>query len=142
MNFLDYIWLIPLFPLCGAALMLLFGKKLDPQPASGQREDRNEVPTIEIVGDALSAQLRHRRRLRRFDPPWFCPRRSGRRDVISHTALSGSGTGIAIVSSYINREPSFRGLFRTHRATNAVYIRRAGGGIAESAARAGRMPIS
>ncbi len=34
MNFLDYIWLIPLFPLCGAALMLLIGKKLDPQPAS------------------------------------------------------------------------------------------------------------
>ena len=34
MNFLDYIWLIPLFPLCGAALMLLIGKKLDPQAAS------------------------------------------------------------------------------------------------------------
>src|ERR1700724_484346 len=34
MNFLDYIWLIPLFPLCGAALMLLIGKKLDPQPPS------------------------------------------------------------------------------------------------------------
>src|SRR5215467_7107308 len=34
MNFLDLIWLIPLFPLCGAALMLLFGKMLDPQPPS------------------------------------------------------------------------------------------------------------
>ena len=34
MNFLDQIWLIPLFPLAGAALMLLIGKKLDPQPAS------------------------------------------------------------------------------------------------------------
>ena len=34
MNFLDNIWLIPLFPLLGAALMLLFGKKLDPQPTS------------------------------------------------------------------------------------------------------------
>jgi NADH-quinone oxidoreductase subunit L len=33
-NFLDQIWLIPLFPLFGAALMFLFGKKLDPQPAS------------------------------------------------------------------------------------------------------------
>jgi NADH-quinone oxidoreductase subunit L len=33
-NFLDLIWLIPLFPLCGAALMLLIGKKLDPQPPS------------------------------------------------------------------------------------------------------------
>jgi len=34
MNFLDQIWLIPLFPLCGAALMLLFGKIFDPQPPS------------------------------------------------------------------------------------------------------------
>lgn len=34
MNFLDQIWLIPLFPLFGAAAMLLLGKKLDPQPAS------------------------------------------------------------------------------------------------------------
>jgi len=33
-NFLDLIWLIPLFPLAGAALMLLFGKLLDPQPPS------------------------------------------------------------------------------------------------------------
>jgi NADH-quinone oxidoreductase subunit L len=33
-NFLDQIWLIPLFPLFGAALMLFFGKKLDPQPKS------------------------------------------------------------------------------------------------------------
>ncbi|MCX6631618.1 MAG: hypothetical protein NTW28_28740, partial [Candidatus Solibacter sp.] len=35
MNFLETIWLIPLFPLFGAALMLLFGKVLDPQPKSG-----------------------------------------------------------------------------------------------------------
>ncbi|HUJ21992.1 MAG TPA: NADH-quinone oxidoreductase subunit L [Bryobacteraceae bacterium] len=34
MNFLDQIWLIPLFPLLGAVLMLLIGKKLDPQPVS------------------------------------------------------------------------------------------------------------
>jgi NADH-quinone oxidoreductase subunit L len=33
-NFLEFIWLIPLFPLAGAALMLLFGKTLDPQPKS------------------------------------------------------------------------------------------------------------
>jgi NADH-quinone oxidoreductase subunit L len=33
-NFLDLIWLIPLFPLFGAALMLLVGSKLDPQPPS------------------------------------------------------------------------------------------------------------
>ncbi|MBZ5592418.1 MAG: NADH-quinone oxidoreductase subunit L [Acidobacteriia bacterium] len=34
MNFLDQIWLIPLFPLLGAVVMLLLGKKLDPQPTS------------------------------------------------------------------------------------------------------------
>ena len=34
MNFLDQIWLIPLFPLLGAIVMLLVGKKLDPQPPS------------------------------------------------------------------------------------------------------------
>ncbi len=34
MNFLDSIWLIPLFPLFGALAMLLFGKRLDPQAAS------------------------------------------------------------------------------------------------------------
>jgi len=34
MNFLDLIWLIPLFPLAGALLMLLFGRLLDPQPES------------------------------------------------------------------------------------------------------------
>ena len=34
MNFLDLIWLIPLFPLFGALLMLLFGRLLDPQPPS------------------------------------------------------------------------------------------------------------
>jgi len=33
-NFLDQIWLIPLFPLFGALLMLLAGKRLDPQPPS------------------------------------------------------------------------------------------------------------
>jgi NADH-quinone oxidoreductase subunit L len=33
-NFLDQIWLIPLFPLFGALLMLLAGKSLDPQPVS------------------------------------------------------------------------------------------------------------
>jgi len=34
MNFLDSIWLIPLFPLFGAAVMLLIGKRLDPQAPS------------------------------------------------------------------------------------------------------------
>jgi hypothetical protein len=34
-NFLDAIWLIPLFPALGAALMLVFGRRLDPQPGAG-----------------------------------------------------------------------------------------------------------
>ncbi|MCC6262746.1 MAG: NADH-quinone oxidoreductase subunit L [Bryobacterales bacterium] len=34
MNFLDLIWLIPLFPLLGAVTMLLLGRKLDPQGPS------------------------------------------------------------------------------------------------------------
>jgi len=34
MNFLDSIWLIPLFPLLGAAAMWLVGRRVDPQPAS------------------------------------------------------------------------------------------------------------
>ena len=33
-NFLDLIWLIPLFPAAGAVLMLLLGRRLDPQPPS------------------------------------------------------------------------------------------------------------
>ncbi len=36
MNFLDLIWLIPLFPLAGAAIMLLIGRKLDPQHVGGE----------------------------------------------------------------------------------------------------------
>ena len=47
MNFLDQIWLIPLFPLFGAALMLLLGKKLDPQPAS----EVAVAPGVEPVPD-------------------------------------------------------------------------------------------
>src|SRR5437773_12185147 len=47
MNFLDYIWLIPLFPLFGAALMLLIGKNLDPQPASTEAV----APGVEHVHD-------------------------------------------------------------------------------------------
>ena len=35
MNFLDSIWLIPLFPLAGAVVMLLLGRKLDPQVKAG-----------------------------------------------------------------------------------------------------------
>ncbi|HPO59255.1 MAG TPA: hypothetical protein PLV53_10460, partial [Anaerolineaceae bacterium] len=34
MTFLDSIWLIPLFPLFGAVVMLLLGRKFDPQGPS------------------------------------------------------------------------------------------------------------
>jgi hypothetical protein len=34
MNFLNSIWLIPLLPLFGALVMLLIGRKLDPQAPS------------------------------------------------------------------------------------------------------------
>jgi NADH-quinone oxidoreductase subunit L len=34
MNFLDSIWLIPLFPLLGAVVMLALGRRFDPQPVS------------------------------------------------------------------------------------------------------------
>jgi NADH-quinone oxidoreductase subunit L len=46
-NFLDQIWLIPLFPLLGAALMLFFGKLLDPQPVS----EVAVAPGVEPVAD-------------------------------------------------------------------------------------------
>jgi NADH-quinone oxidoreductase subunit L len=47
MNFLDNIWLIPLFPLFGAAMMLLFGRMLDPQPPS----EVAVAPGVEHVPD-------------------------------------------------------------------------------------------
>ena len=46
MKFLDLIWLIPLFPLAGAVLMLLTGKLLDPQPPS----DVAVAPGVEQSG--------------------------------------------------------------------------------------------
>lgn len=39
MFFLDSIWLIPMFPLLGAALMLLLGRRLDPQRIEGPAAD-------------------------------------------------------------------------------------------------------
>lgn len=51
MFFLDSIWLIPMFPLLGAAIMLLLGRRLEPQHALGPPEDdgagggRHEPPT-------------------------------------------------------------------------------------------------
>lgn len=39
MFFLDSIWLIPMFPLLGAAIMLFFGRRLEPQHVLGPPED-------------------------------------------------------------------------------------------------------
>ena len=39
--FLDNIWLIPLFPLTGALLMLLFGRRIDPQPLPAEAHGSN-----------------------------------------------------------------------------------------------------
>ena len=39
MFFLDSIWLIPMFPLLGAAVMLLFGRRLEPQHDQGPPAD-------------------------------------------------------------------------------------------------------
>jgi NADH-quinone oxidoreductase subunit L len=42
MFFLDSIWLIPLFPLFGAAVMLLLGRRFDPQHAAAAHDDHNQ----------------------------------------------------------------------------------------------------
>ena len=47
MNFLDSIWMIPLFPLCGALAMLVLGKFLDPQAPS----EVAVAPGVEPVAD-------------------------------------------------------------------------------------------
>lgn len=54
MNFLDLIWLIPLFPLAGAAVMLFVGRRLDPQGVSAHALDdglREEI-ALEANGSA------------------------------------------------------------------------------------------
>jgi len=47
MDFLNSIWLIPLFPLAGALVMLLLGRKLDPQ----HRSDVAEAPGLPHLPD-------------------------------------------------------------------------------------------
>ena len=55
MNFLDAIWLIPLFPLLGAIAMLLVGRRLDPQPASSVAVS----PELAGAAEALEAGTEH-----------------------------------------------------------------------------------
>ena len=54
MNFLDQIWLIPLFPLLGAVLMFFFGKRLDPQPKSEVAIAPGVEPIYDEHGDGHS----------------------------------------------------------------------------------------
>ena len=51
MNFLDQIWLIPLFPLLGAAFMFFFGKRMDPQPKSDVAVALGVEPVFDHHGD-------------------------------------------------------------------------------------------
>ncbi len=57
MNFLDSIWLIPLFPLLGALLMLLFGRLLDPQKQHGHGAKSKVVVSILCPGMVLVSFL-------------------------------------------------------------------------------------
>ena len=45
-RFLDAIWLIPLFPLFGAVVMLLIGRKLDPQGHPHSRSSKTVVSLL------------------------------------------------------------------------------------------------
>ena len=53
MFFLDSIWLIPMFPLVGALLMLLFGRRLDPQTTGGHDDhghgEHHEPPGKKLI---------------------------------------------------------------------------------------------
>ncbi len=55
-TFLPYIWLIPLFPLFGAVMMLLFGRTLDPQPGPGH-DDHGRVGRTEHGHGASGKKL-------------------------------------------------------------------------------------
>ena len=57
MNFLDQIWLIPLFPLFGALLMLLAGKLLDPQPVSDVAVAPGVTSSTTGISEAAAARL-------------------------------------------------------------------------------------
>ena len=49
MFFLDNIWLIPLFPLFGALVMLLFGRRLDPQNGGGHDGHAGPSPGRRLI---------------------------------------------------------------------------------------------
>ena len=52
MNFLDAIWLIPLFPLLGAVVMLVLGRRLDPQPVSPDALSDELAAEVAAAGEA------------------------------------------------------------------------------------------
>jgi NADH-quinone oxidoreductase subunit L len=66
MNFLDSIWLIPLFPLLGAAVMWIMGRRLDPQPASA------DALSPELAAGAHDAHGHHFAESRKW-VSLFCP---------------------------------------------------------------------
>jgi NADH-quinone oxidoreductase subunit L len=57
MNFLDLIWLIPLFPLAGAALMLAVGRKLDPQDRAATAREWKFLVSLLCPGAILLSFL-------------------------------------------------------------------------------------
>ncbi len=73
MNFLDSIWLIPLFPLAGALAMFLLGRRLDPQPE--RSPDALEPELVEAIGEGTKEAESHHPH---FAPTrrlisWICP---------------------------------------------------------------------
>jgi NADH-quinone oxidoreductase subunit L len=68
-DFLNLIWLIPLFPLFGAALMLFIGKRLDPQPVSSVAV----APGVGPVGDAHTQDHAHLQSPLKFLIDLICP---------------------------------------------------------------------
>src|SRR5262245_47697686 len=91
-----------------------WAEKAQDERDRGEEKDRDEIEPIEVVrlgcrvGRRIlvsdTARAGHRLRLRRLAPPWFCPSRSGRWALISHTTVSASGTGTAMMSPSIRRE--------------------------------------
>ena len=69
MNFLDLIWLIPLFPLAGAAAMLFFGRLLDPQPPS----DVMLAPELAAAQGAHAAHPHHHGGMGKLIVSLLCP---------------------------------------------------------------------
>ncbi len=77
MNFLDSIWLIPLFPLFGALAMLALGRKLDPQAGSEVAVAAGITPIADDDGHGHAAahdpHAHHHSGALKFVVSLFCP---------------------------------------------------------------------